>query len=312
MEPGLLSDLSPSAMPQWVQPMAATLTKERFDDPEWVFERKLDGFRYVAFVTAGKATLLTRNRIRHRHPAVEAALLAQPLTEFIVDGEMVSGARRPGGPRTRGEQLSLYAVFDILRFGDYDVTKLPLDVRKQLLRDHFTWRDPLTLVEPLAEDGLAAYERACREGWEGVMAKRRDSVYEHKRSRHWLKMKCDATQEFVVGGFTDPSGAREGFGALLIGYYAGDDFVYAGKLGTGFNNRLLRELHAQLLASELSSPPFTAGTGLPKKAAHWVRPVLVVDVGFMEWTGEGKLRHPRFIRLRADKSPRDVVRETPA
>ncbi len=278
----------------WVEPMAATLTDERFDDPDWIFERKLDGFRYLAFVTEHDATLLTRNRIRHRHPEVEAALMAQGLTDVVLDGEMVAG---------------LYSVFDILRLEGHDVTKLPLETRKQLLREHFEWRAPLELVEPLPEDGLAAYARACREGWEGVMAKRRDSVYEHKRSRAWLKMKCDASQEFVVGGFTEPRGARVGFGALLIGYFEGDDFVFAGKLGTGFDTQLLRDLYAALLDSEIPEPPFTRGTNLPKKQAHWVRPEIVVDVGFMQWTGEGKLRHPRFIRVRDDKAPRDVVRE---
>ena len=278
----------------WIEPMAATLTEDRFDDPDWLFEQKLDGIRYLAYVADGEARLLTRNRIRHNHPQVEAALVAQPLREFVVDGEMVAGQ---------------YNVFDALRVGDHDVTDLPLDARKDLLREYFVWKKPLVLVQPLHEDGIAAYKRACREGWEGIMAKRRDSVYEHKRSRAWLKMKCDASQEFVVGGFTDPSGARVGFGALLIGYYDGDDFVYAGKLGTGFDTRLLRELHARLLSMELSAPPFTQGSGLPKKNAHWVKPEIVVDAAFMEWTAEGKLRHPRFVRVRVDKAPRDVVRE---
>jgi DNA ligase D-like protein (predicted ligase) len=292
----------------WIEPMAATLTDARFDDADWIFERKLDGIRYLAFVSDGDTRLLTRNRIRHRHPDVEAALMAQPATDFVVDGEMVSGNRRAGAPRGIGDHQ--YAVFDVLRLEGQDVTKLPLDERKRLLREHFDWREPLALVEPMPEDGLAAYERACREGWEGVMAKRRDSVYEHKRSRAWLKMKCDASQEFVVGGFTDPSGARVGFGALLIGYYDAGELVYAGKLGTGFDTRLLTELHARLRAIEIDAPPFTRGTGLPKKGAHWVRPETVVDAGFMEWTAEGKLRHPRFIRERVDKSPADVVRES--
>ena len=278
----------------WIEPMAATLSEDRFDDPDWLFERKLDGIRYLAFVSDGEARLLTRNRIRHSHPQVEAALVAQPLREFVLDGEMVAGE---------------YHVFDALRVGDHDVTDLPLDARKDLLREYFRWKKPLVLVKPLAENGIAAYERACREGWEGIMAKRRDSVYEHKRSRAWLKMKCDASQEFVVGGFTDPSGARVGFGALLIGYYDGDDFVYAGKLGTGFDTKLLRELHARMQAIEIPAPPFTKGTDLPKKGAHWVTPEIVVDAAFMEWTAEGKLRHPRFVRVRVDKAPRDVVRE---
>lgn len=310
LDADLRARVTPTPTPRWLEPMAATLTDARFDDPDWVFERKLDGFRFLAFVSGGDARLLTRNRIRHRPPAVEAALVAQPVTDFVVDGEMVWGRRRSGTPRGVGDDELQYAVFDVLRFDGHDVTKLPLHARKQLLRDYFSWEDPLAPVEPMPEEGLAAYERACREGWEGVMAKRRDSAYEHKRSRAWLKMKCDASQEFVVGGFTEPSGTRVGFGALLIGYYDGADLVYAGKLGTGFDTRLLRELHARLVSLEITDPPFTRGTGLPKKGANWVRPELVVDAAFMEWTREGKLRHPRFVRVRVDKAPRDVVRET--
>lgn len=296
--------------PRWLEPMAAKLTDARFDDSDWVFERKLDGIRYLAFVSGDDARLLTRNRIRHRHPAVEATLVAQSSTDFVVDGEMVSGNRRPGTPRGRGNDGAQYVVFDVLRVDGHDVTKLPLYARQRILREQFSWTEPTALVDPLPEDGIAAYERACREGWEGVMAKRRDSAYEHKRSRAWLKMKCDASQEFVVGGFTEPSGARIGFGALLIGYYDGDDLVYAGRLGTGFNTQLLRDLHERMLAAEIATAPFTRGTGLPKKGAHWVQPEIVVDAAFMEWTSEGKLRHPRFVRVRVDKAPTDVVRET--
>jgi ATP-dependent DNA ligase len=153
------------------------------------------------------------------------------------------------------------------------------------------------------------WERACAEGWEGVVAKRADSPYEHKRSKHWLKMKCEAGQELVIGGFTDPEGERVGLGALLVGYFAGDDFVFAGKVGTGFDTKLLTQLRAQLDALEVDKAPFTKGTGLPRKHMHWVRPKLVVEVAFMEWTGNGKLRHPRLLRMRDDKPAREVTRE---
>ncbi len=294
---------------EWVEPMKATLTDKRFDDADWIFERKLDGFRFLAFVKDGEAALYTRNQNRHRFPLIEATLLAQGLDDFIVDGEVVWGDRRTGAPRAAGDEASEYAVFDILRLEGHDVTGLPLMERKKLLEEHFGWVEPLTLVEPLPESGVAAYERACREGWEGVMAKKRDSVYEHKRSRNWLKMKCDASQELVVGGFTEPSGQRAGFGALLVGYYDGDDFVYAGRLGTGFSNKLLDEMYAQMKAIEIDAPPFTAGSDIPRKAAHWVRPEIIVEAVFMEWTSDGKMRHPRFVRVRDDKSPREVVRE---
>jgi bifunctional non-homologous end joining protein LigD len=154
------------------------------------------------------------------------------------------------------------------------------------------------------------WERAEREGWEGVIAKRRDSRYEHRRSPHWLKMKCEASQEFVVGGFTDPQGARVGLGALLVGYFDGEDFVFAGKIGTGFDTKLLRELRSRLDAIEVASTPFTKAKGLPRLRAHWARPEIVVQVAFIEWTVHGKLRHPRLLGVRYDKNPRDVVRET--
>ena len=144
-----------------------------------------------------------------------------------------------------------------------------------------------------------------------MIAKRRDSPYEHRRSPHWLKMKCEATQELVVGGFTDPQGGRVGLGALLVGYFEGDDFVFAGKVGTGFDTKLLLDLRARLDALEMPKPPFTKAIGLPRLRAHWVRPEIVVQVAFIEWTVHGKLRHPRLLGVRTDKPRREVVRETP-
>jgi len=158
-------------------------------------------------------------------------------------------------------------------------------------------------------DGDAPWEHACREGWEGVIAKRRDSPYESRRSPHWLKMKCEATQELVIGGFTDPQGARVGLGALLVGYFDKDDFVFAGKVGTGFDTSLLTTLRARLDKLQRNTPPFTKGTGLPKLRVHWVKPEIVVQVAFTEWTPYDKLRHPRLLGLRPDKAARDVVRE---
>jgi bifunctional non-homologous end joining protein LigD len=168
---------------------------------------------------------------------------------------------------------------------------------------------PLHRVAPL--DDAEPWVRACREGWEGVVAKRRGSPYEHRRSPHWLKMKCEASQELVVGGFTDPQGARIGLGALLVGYFEGDDFVFAGKLGTGFDTRLLLDLRARLDQMEIPLSPFTRGKGLPRLRAHWVRPELVVQVAFLEWTVHDKLRHPRLLGVRFDKAARDVKRESP-
>jgi bifunctional non-homologous end joining protein LigD len=167
---------------------------------------------------------------------------------------------------------------------------------------------PLDRVVQL--DDEHPWERAAREGWEGVIAKRRGSPYEHRRSKHWLKMKCEAAQELVVGGFTDPRGKRVGLGALLVGHFESGDFVFAGKVGTGFDSRLLRELRQRLDGIEIPAAPFTRATGLPRRA-HWVRPEVVVQVAFIEWTVHGKLRHPRLIGVRFDKNARGVVREQP-
>jgi bifunctional non-homologous end joining protein LigD len=216
----------------------------------------------------------------------------------ILDGEVTWGARTVD-----------YHVFDIMWLEGRDVTSLPLDARKALL-SLLPLRSPFQRVPPL--DDPNPWERACRDGWEGVVAKRRDSTYEQRRSPHWLKMKCEASQELVVGGFTDPQGTRVGLGALLVGYFGRDDFIFAGKVGTGFDRRLLLDLRGRLDRLEIPKAPFTRATGLPRLRAHWVRPEIVVRVAFIEWTVHGKLRHPRLLGVRFDKAARDVSREVKA
>jgi len=282
-------------MPEWLEPMAATLTQERFSGPDWLFERKFDGIRLLAYKRGGEVQLFSRNRLPQALPAIASAIDRLPVREVILDGEMTWDGRE-------------YDVFDVLWLDGRDVTPLPLDERRALL-EQLPLKKPLRLVERL--DGDTPWERACREGWEGVIAKRRGSPYEHKRSKHWLKMKCEASQELVVGGFTDPQGARVGLGALLVGYYDGDEFFFAGKIGTGFDTKLLLDLRRRLDKIEQPRPPFTKGTGLPRVRAHWVRPEIVVQVSFIEWTVHGKLRHPRLIGVRFDKNARDVTREQP-
>lgn len=283
--------------PEWVEPMAATLTDERFTGPEWTFERKLDGVRLLAYKDAGGVRLFSRNRLPQQSPPIAAAIAALPPAELILDGEVTwdGGATR-------------YHVFDIMWLDGADTTPLPIEERRALLQR-------LPLVPPLHRvaclDDERPWERACREGWEGVIAKRNGSLYEQRRSPHWLKMKCESAQEFVVGGFTDPQGARVGLGALLVGYYDGDDLVFAGKIGTGFDTRLLLDLRNRLDRIEIAASPFTRATGLPRLRRHWVEPQLVVQVAFLEWTVNGKLRHPRLLGVRFDKSPREVVREQP-
>ena len=283
-----------AAFPEWIEPMAATLTQERSGGPEWRFERKVDGIRLLAFRGRAGVRLLSRNRRPQELPRVARAIEALPARELVLDGELEwSGAR--------------YHVFDVLWLDGRDLRPLPLEARGEVL-DALPLRPPLARVAPVT--GPEPWARACREGWEGVIAKRKGSPYESRRSPHWLKMKCEATQELVVGGFTDPRGRRIGLGALLVGYFDGRDFVFAGKVGTGLDGALLRALHARLSARELAAPPFTRGTGLPRLGAHWVAPEVVVEVAFIEWTVHGKLRHARLLGLREGKDARRIARTT--
>jgi bifunctional non-homologous end joining protein LigD len=289
---------SPASFPEWLQPMAATLTQERFTGPEWIFERKFDGIRLLAFKNGPDVGLFSRNRLPQNIPSVVQAIKSLPVDDLILDGEITWG---------RGKVT--YHVFDIMWLGGRDLTLLPLDERRELLGG-LALTEPLERVVSLdALDDPLPWEVAQREGWEGVIAKRRDSLYEHRRSPHWLKMKCEMSQELVVGGFTDPQGKRVGLGALLVGYFDGDDFVFAGKIGTGFDTKLLLDLRAQLDQLEIPKPPFTKAVGLPRLRAHWVRPEIVVQVGFIEWTVHGKLRHPRLLSVCGDKPACEVVRE---
>jgi ATP-dependent DNA ligase len=282
-------------MPEWLVPMAATLTQERFNGPEWIIEQKFDGIRLIAYKNGTDVQLFSRNRLPQNLPAITQAIESLPHRELILDGEITWG----------GGKVS-YHVFDVMWIDGRDLTTLPLEKRQALLSD-LPLREPLNRVISLHDE--APWERAQKEGWEGIVAKRRDSVYEQRRSPHWLKVKCEMAQEFVVGGFTDPQGKRVGLGALLVGYYSNDDFVFAGKLGTGFDNKLLLDLRAQLDRLEIETSAFTKAVGLPRLRAHWVRPEIVVQVGFIEWTGHGKLRHPRLLGVRTDKTAREVVKE---
>lgn len=284
-------------LPEWVVPMAATLTQERFAGPEWTFERKLDGIRLLAFRHGAEVALYSRNQLPQDHPAISGAVASLPGSTLILDGEL-----------TWGREGVRYHVFDVLWRDGRDLRGLPLDERRAVLGD-LPLVAPLERVLPLDEP--QPWARACREGWEGVIAKRRTSTYESRRSKDWLKMKCELSQDFVVGGFTDPQGGRAGFGALLVGYFSGDDFVFAGKVGTGFDTNLLVGLRARLDAIEVPHAPFTRATGLPRLRAHWVRPEILVRAAFLEWTAHDKLRHSRLLGLVDGRDPRSVTRGMP-
>jgi len=272
-----------SSFPEWLVPMAATLTQERFSGADWIFERKFDGIRLLAYKHGADVQLFSRNHLPQHLPEVRQAIEQLPHQELILDGEIT----------WRGGKVA-YHVFDILWLDGHNVTTLPLEERRDLLA-RLPFQEPLQRVF-LIEDP-APWERAQREGWEGVIAKRRGSIYEHRRSKDWLKMKCELSQDFLVGGFTEPQGKRVGLGALLVGYHKDGDFVFAGKIGTGFNTQMLLDLRAQLDKLEISKAPFTKAIGLPRLRAHWVRPEIVVQVSFIEWTVHGKLRHPRLLAV---------------
>ena len=264
-------------------PMAATLTQERFTGPEWVFERKFDGIRLLAFKNGTIVRLFSRNQLPQELPEVAKAVGALPAENLILDGEMTwhTAERR-------------FYVFDIMWLDGVDLRALPLERRREYL-ERLPLKSPLRLVERLGAG--RPWEQACAEGWEGVIAKRLGSVYESRRSRAWLKMKCEVTQTFLVGGFTDPQGSRVGLGALLVGHFQNNELSFAGKVGTGFDSKLLRDLRQRLDQLEIASSPFTGGKGLPRIRANWVRPEIAVEVGFIEWTVHKKLRHPRLLRV---------------
>jgi len=272
-----------TAFPEWLVPMAATLTQERFSGPDWIFERKFDGIRLLAYKKGDDVQLFSRNHLPQDLPAIQHALERIPHHELILDGEITWG----------GGKVE-YHVFDIMWLDGRNVTGLPLEERRELLA-HLPFEAPLHRVDLL--DDASPWERAQSEGWEGVIAKRRGSIYEHRRSKEWLKMKCELSQDFIVGGFTDPQGKRVGLGALLVGHRQDGDFVFAGKIGTGFDTKLLLDLRARLDQLEIPKSPFTKAKGLPRLRAHWVKPEIVVNVGFIEWTTHGKLRHPRLLRV---------------
>jgi DNA ligase D-like protein (predicted ligase) len=310
--------------PACVEPMLATLTDDRFSDPDWIFERKLDGERCLAFRNGDELRLLSRNQqtLNVPYPELVEALAGTERQKFVVDGEIVafegnitSFSRLQERMHVEDRQEALdssvavtFYLFDLLYLDGYDTTQIPLRRRKSLLKRAFSYADPLRYVAHRNEEGKNYFEVACRRGWEGIIGKDARSPYVHGRSKKWLKFKCVRQQEFVVGGYTEPQGERICFGALLLGVYEGDVLRYTGKVGTGFDESSLRRLYHRLEPLERETPPFE-GQELPQQGVHWVTPKLVAEIGFEEWTEDGRLRQPRYLGLRRDKAPYKVVRE---
>jgi DNA ligase D-like protein (predicted ligase) len=306
--------------------MLARLTEDYFSDPGWIFERKLDGERCLALRNDGQNQLLSRNQqnLNSQYPELVDALAENGPDCFIADGEVVAFKGNitsfsrlqkrmhiQDPEHARSSQVAIYYyIFDLPYLTGCDLSQLPLRQRKVILKDVFSYQDPLRYVIHRNEKGTAYHQQACQKGWEGVIAKQADSPYLNGRSSKWLKFKCVNRQEFVIGGFTEPQGSRMGFGALLLGYYQDNKLAYAGKVGTGFDDQDLTNILERMSSLGRDHPPF-ADPQLPTSGVHWVEPQLVAQIGFEEWTQHGKLRHPRFQGLRQDKDPQEVIREEP-
>jgi len=301
----------------WPTPMLATRTDRVFSDENWIFERKFAGVRVLSIRNGPRPQLWSRarRRVDSAFPELVDALAEQGPSGFVADGEVVAFDRQATSPallqaRLTGKRSDVdvyYFLFDLLSLDGAEITARPLRQRKLLLRNMFDFRDPLRFSEHYEHHGEAFFRHACALRWQGLVAKRADSGYQGGPSCDWLTLPCVRTQEFVVGGFTEPQGRRIGFGALLVGYYDdGGALRYAGKVGTGYDNATLRALRVRLNALARAGSPFAGEVAVP--TTHWVHPELVINVGFTEWTREGRLRHPRFMSLSAEKAVADVVR----
>jgi bifunctional non-homologous end joining protein LigD len=303
-----------------IEPMKAVLADKPFSDPNWIFERKLDGIRCLATRDGSEVRLVSRTgrAMNNEYPTIVEALEREPSDDFIADGEIVAfenGITSFSKLQRRGREhvpVFLY-VFDLPRHAGDDLRNLPLRERKARLRRALEFGGPVRFTPHRnGEHGEELFREACEKGLEGVIAKRADSPYlSGGRSRDWLKLKCHAEQELVIGGYTAPHGSRTDFGALLVGYYDGGTLRYAGKVGTGFDHHTLRTLGERLGELEQDESPFERFKPIPP-GTHWVRPELVGQIAFTEWTRDGRLRHPRFLGLRDDKPAREVVRERPS
>ena len=315
-----------AALPDWIEPMLATLVDPVPLADGWIYEPKLDGVRVQARVADGRVTLRSRNRNRldDAYPELCRALAQAARGDAILDGEVVATdpetgeasfarlqrrmqLRDPVRAARSGVAVELW-LFDCMHWEGIDLRGRPLEERKLVLRDAVRWRGAVRWT-PAIEGGFdRLYGDACARGAEGLVGKRLAAPYARGRSRDWVKLKCVRSQELVIGGWTEPRGSREGLGALLVGYYEGGKLRYAGKVGTGFDARTLADLTRALERIERADSPFD-GDPAPPRDARWAQPRLVAQVGFGEWTEDRLLRHPRFLGLRDDKAPREVRRE---
>jgi bifunctional non-homologous end joining protein LigD len=311
-----------TAMP--IALMLATLTDRRDFDEGWLLERKFDGERCVARKDDDRVRLESRTAkdLTSTYPEVRAAVAGQRDRKLLLDGEVVAfdgdqtsfsrlqqrlGVATPSPERMAAYPV-IFCVFDLLELDEDDLRGRPLLERRAQLTTAIRPSAALRLSEAWRDDSKRRFTQACQAGWEGLIAKRAQAPYAPGRSRDWLKLKCVWEQEFVIGGYTDPAGSRTDFGALLVGYYEHGRLRYAGKVGTGYSVATLRDLGVRLRELQTPESPFVDARPVPR-GTHWNRPELVAQIGFAEWTNDGRLRQPRFLGLRDDKRPAEVVRE---
>lgn len=298
---------------KYISPHLATLTEDYFSHKDWIFEEKFDGIRCIAVKSGKKVSLYSRNHksLNQDFPEIVKALESRS-KDFVVDGEIVAFDGKVTSfsklqQRKREKIKTFFYIFDLLIWDGKDLRRETLLERKKQLKALFPFHGIIRYTKHVKKNGGAELKKACKNGLEGIIAKKGDAPYVSRRTRDWLKFKCSSGQELVIGGYTEPQGSRVGFGALLVGYYNKGGFQYAGKVGTGYDIALLKALGAKLRKLERQTCPFT--TKPREKKVHFVRPILVCEIGFTEWTREGKLRHPRFLGLRKDKLAKRVKRE---
>jgi DNA ligase D-like protein (predicted ligase) len=315
--------------PSFLDPMLATLTKNYFSNDDWLYEHKFDGERCLAFKKNGVVTLKSRNNniLNGQYPELVTALAKQSADNFILDGEIVSLNTKGVSDfellqsRMNIQEYSKelfgqkkimvsYCIFDLPYIDGYDIRAVPLYARKELLKNLLNYNKTLVYSEHVIGKGIPFFKKACHAQWEGLIAKRIESEYTGTRSRDWLKFKCIMQQELIICGYTEPQGTRASFGALLVGYYEKGTLQYAGKVGTGFNADTLELLGKKLKRLETKKCPFDSYNASIKNV-HWVKPILVAEFQFAQWTSAGRLRVGRYKGLRDDKDAKDVVREIP-
>jgi bifunctional non-homologous end joining protein LigD len=290
--------------------MLATLVDHPFHRENWVYEEKYDGVRMLAYKEGAKVTLVSRNDVQRnaRYPEIAKAVAGLKARTLLLDGEIVVfDAKKVSRFQMLQQGLGepQYAIFDCLYKDGADLRNLPLAERRIVLESSVKRTKLLSLSSRVAENGLKAFQIAKQRGFEGIVAKNLASVYLSRRSQEWLKVKVNQEEEFVIGGFTEPAGARQHFGALLLGAYDGKSLKYAGKVGTGFDEPTLAALRRKFHKLERAKSPF-AGE-VREKGAHFLSPKLVAQISFTERTKDGKLRHPVYLGLRDDKSAREVA-----